>query len=160
MATQKKRSAATSQIQKFQAKPGLRIFDLNGVKVIGHILEQNGNGVLLRYPSILDLKLNAIAGGETLEIKAKLSPVAPYVDEYFVRAVAIRGEAILTDDVYITMYAEFSQRAKAGEYRHFKPGVGVEATIVVGDGKSVAPEGTVATLSTKMPLAAVPELKS
>jgi len=112
----------------------------------GRVVGETPDSVVLEWAANLELGVEAVNGGQSFIVKARLTAPLLVGEVYFLNKSAIRGTAYRNDSWLVDLYARFAVRADRGEFE-LNPYAPPETTsIVQGDGAVSAEEGTVATL--------------
>jgi len=91
------------------------MFDLNGMRVVGRVVKDDGRKLFLEWPGCLAFRPEQQVSGTTA-IKASIQPIMPQPRIYILRDAAIRGEFYLAEPWAKELYAEFRANCEKGLY--------------------------------------------
>lgn len=112
----------------------MRIFDVNGGKVVGRVLRRTTEGFVLEWAAMLSFEPIPRDGGKRFEVQAALMPFVPCLPNFTLMETAIRGYAEETGAWLPELYARFVARAERGEF-HLNPYAPLErVALQQGDG--------------------------
>lgn len=139
--TKKPKSKRTSQTLTQPDKTGLRVFDVVAAKMVGRILAEETDGIVLEWPAVVSMQIRP-GENNTFKSVVRFDPVL-FAERYKLMRTAIRGESYVYEPAVIEGYERYAALAEKGRF-DLKPVTTPLPEIELATSPEEAPEATVA----------------